>query len=459
VEDRRENMELNLFVKELFSKAQEEGFSEYEVYYVDRESLSISVYKEEVEKYNLNNSAGLSFRGKFGDRIGYSYTEILDEDAIEMLVKKAKENVLAIENNDIQFIYEGDKEYKEISTYHEELEDIPADKLINIAISMEKEAKKYCNKVESFSGCSVSYSSGKYGIINSKGLNLSNKSNLLTAYVVPIVKDLDKMYDGCGYVVAKSLNDVKPDKIAKMGVDEALSKIGGTSIASGNYKVIINNEAMVSLLSTFAGIFSGDAVQKGLSLLKDKEGEIIAADIVNLVDDPHLEDGLASVSFDDEGVATLKTYLIKNGKLNSLLHNLKTANKAGVKSTGNGFKSSYASPISVSPTNFYIEPGINSLEEMTKKINKGLIITDFAGLHSGANSITGDFSLAAKGFYIEDGIKTHPVEQITVAGNFFTLLNNIEEIGSDLKFPMSSVGSPSIVIKELSIAGEGAKNE
>ena len=73
--------------------------------------------------------------------------------------------------------------------------------------------------------------------------------------------------------------------------------------------------------------------------------------------------------------------------------------------------------------------------------------------------ITGDFSLAAKGFYIEDGIKTHPVEQITVAGNFFTLLNNIEEIGSDLKFPMSSVGSPSIVIKELSIAGEGAKNE
>ena len=452
-------MELNLFVKELFSKAQEEGFSEYEVYYVDRESLSISVYKEEVEKYNLNNSAGLSFRGKFGDRIGYSYTEILDEDAIEMLVKKAKENVLAIENNDIQFIYEGDKEYKEISTYHEELEDIPADKLINIAISMEKEAKKYCNKVESFSGCSVSYSSGKYGIINSKGLNLSNKSNLLTAYVVPIVKDLDKMYDGCGYVVAKSLNDVKPDKSAKMGVDEALSKIGGTSIASGNYKVIINNEAMVSLLSTFAGIFSGDAVQKGLSLLKDKEGEIIAADIVNLVDDPHLEDGLASVSFDDEGVATLKTYLIKNGKLNSLLHNLKTANKAGVKSTGNGFKSSYASPISVSPTNFYIEPGINSLEEMTKKINKGLIITDFAGLHSGANSITGDFSLAAKGFYIEDGIKTHPVEQITVAGNFFTLLNNIEEIGSDLKFPMSSVGSPSIVIKELSIAGEGAKNE
>lgn len=452
-------MELELFVDSLFKKASEAGFSEYEVYYVDRESLGISVYKEEVEKYNLNNSAGLSFRGKLGDRIGYSYTEILDEDAIDMLVKKAKENVSAIENNDIQFIYEGDKEYKEISTYYEALENLAPDKLINIAINMEKEAKKYCDKVESFSGCAISYSSGKYGIINSKGLNLKNKSNLLTAYVVPIVKDGENMYDGCGYVVAKSLDEIDPAKIAKMGVDEALSKIGATSIPAGNYKVIINNEAMVSLLSTFAGIFSGDAVQKGLSLLKGKEGEIIASDIVNLVDDPHLKDGLASVAFDDEGVATVKTYLIQDGKLNTLLHNLKTANKAVVKSTGNGFKASYASPISVSPTNFYIEPGVNSLEEMTKKIDKGLIITDLAGLHSGANSITGDFSLAAKGFYIENGVKTHPVEQITVAGNFFTLLTDIEEVGNDLKFPMSSVGSPSIMIKELSIAGEGSKNE
>ena len=324
---------------------------------------------------------------------------------------------------------------------------------------MEGEAKRYSDKVESFSGCVVSYSSGKYGIINSKGLNLHNKSNILTAYVVPIIKDGDNMYDGFGYVVAKSLDEVNAFEIAKMGVDEALSKIGGTSVPSGNYKVIINSDAMVSLISTFAGVFSGDAVQKGLSLLKGKEGESIASNIVNLVDDPHLENGLASVGFDDEGVATTKTYLIKDGKLENLLHNLKTANKAGVKSTGNGFKSSYASPISVSPTNMYIEPGVNSLEEMTKKIDKGLIITDFAGLHSGANSITGDFSLAAKGFYIENGVKTKPVEQITVAGNFFTLLNDIEEIGRDLKFPMSSVGSPSILVKELSIAGEGSKNE
>lgn len=451
-------MELDLFIKALFKKAQEAGFSEYEAYYVDRENLSISIYKGEVEKYNLSTSYGLSFRGKLNGKIGYSYTEILDEYAMEMLIKKAYESAKVIENDDMQFIYEGDKEYKDISTYSSGLENIPADKLISIAMDMEKECKAYSEKVDGFSGCAVSYSYGNYGIVNSKGLNLNNKSNILSAYVVPIVKDGTKMYDGFGYVVAKSLDEVNPKEIAKMGVDEAVAKIGGKAIESGNYKVIINNEAMVSLLSTFIGVFSADAVQKGLSLLADKMGEEIAAANIKLVDDPHLKDGLASVAFDDEGVATSKTYLIENGKLVSFLHNLKTAHKAGVKSTGNGFKASYASPISVSPTNLYIEPGNESLEQLLKAVGNGVMITDFAGLHSGANSITGDFSLAAKGFVIENGEKGRPVEQITVAGNFFKLLKDVDTVGSDLKFPMSSVGSPSIIVSELSVAGEGNSN-
>ncbi len=447
-------MELKVFINKLFEKAKNSGFNEYEVYYVDRESLSINVYNEEVEKYNLTTSYGLSFRGKINEKIGYSYTEILDEDAIKMLVKNAKESALAIENEDIQFIYEGDKEYKEVNTYYKALENLPADKLIDLALSMEREAKKLDDRVVSFGGCGIGYNKAKYGIINSKGLNLENKSNLLSAYVVPIIKDGENMHDGIGYITAKSLDEVNSKKLADDGVNEALSKVGGKSVPSGKYKVIINNEAMVSLLSTFAGVFSGDAAQKGLSLLKGKEGEIIASKKVTLLDDPHLEDGLASVPFDDEGVSTKKKDIIHEGKLITLLHNLKTANKGNTKSTGNGFKNSYGSPVGVSPTNLYLKNGEKSFDELLKEVGEGLIITDFAGLHSGANSITGDFSLAAKGFYIKDGKKDCPVEQITVAGNFFNLLKDIEEVGNDLKFPMSSIGSPSVKISELSVAGK-----
>ncbi|WP_195265795.1 TldD/PmbA family protein [Clostridium sp. 1001275B_160808_H3] len=447
-------MELNIFINKLFQEAKNNGFNEYEVYYVDRESLSINVYNEEVEKYNLTTSYGLSFRGKINDKIGYSYTEILDDAAIRMLIKNAKESALVIENDDVQFIYEGDKEYEEVSTYYKALENLPADKLINLALSMEKEAKILDNRVTSFGGCGIGYSKAKYGIINSKGLNLENKSNLLSAYVVPIIKNGEDMHDGMGYVTANSIDEVDPKKLAQDGINEAISRIGGKSVVSGKYKTVINNEAMVSILSTFAGVFSGDAAQKGLSLLKGKEGEIIASKKVTLLDDPHLVNGLASVPFDDEGVATKKKDIIHEGKLMTLLHNLKTANKGNTKSTGNGFKNSYASPVGVSPTNLYIQKGEKSFEDLLEEVGDGLLITEFAGLHSGANSITGDFSLAAKGFYIKDGKKDYPVEQITVAGNFFNLLKDIEEVGNDLKFPMSSIGSPSVKINGLSIAGK-----
>lgn len=447
-------MEFKDFKEKLFEEARNEGLTEFEIYFSNKESLSISIYKEEVEKYNLNKSFGISFRAKVDEKMGYSYTEIIDEDAIKMLVANAKASALSIENDDMQFIYKGDKKYSEVNSYYKELENIDAKKLIDLAIDMEKECKNCSDKVVNFIGCGISYVNVKYGLMNSKGLELTDKSNLLTAYVAPVMEIDNRKYDGFGYDTAKSIEEINPKKIAKQGVDEAMEKVGAKSIKSNKYKTVIKNEAMVSLLQAFWSVFDADSAQKGISLLKDKEGEMIASDKITLVDNPLMEDGLASVGFDDEGVATFKKSIIEEGKLTTLLHNLKTANKAGIKSTGNGFKNSYASPVSVGPTNFYLENGEKDFKELLAEVKNGVVISEFSGLHAGANSITGEFSLAAKGFMIEEGKQTFPIEQITVSGNFFKLLKDIEEVCSDIKFPMSSFGSPSVLIKELSIAGE-----
>lgn len=447
-------MDFKEFKNILFEKALNEGFENCEVYYTDGENISITVYEGEVEKYNIDKSFGLSFRGMLNGKMGYSYTEILDDKAIDMLIKSAKEAASCIESNDIQFIYEGDKNYSEVKTYSEKLENIDASKLIDIALELEKETKGYSDKVINLNACKISYSSSKNGIYNTKGLELNNKGNLLISYVIPIVEENNEKQDGIGYMIVDSMDELDTKKIAKQGVEDALSKLGGKSIPSGNYKTIIYNEAMASLLETFSDVFSAEEAQRGLSLLKGKENQCIASDIVSIIDDPLMDDGLASAPFDDEGVETFKKEIVSKGILNTLLHNLKTANKANLKTTGNGFKSSYSSPVSVEPTNFYIEKGMKTLEELMNELDEGVIITDFAGLHSGANSITGDFSLASKGFYIKDGRKIYPIDQITVAGNFFELLKNIKDIGNDLNFPISSIGSPSVVVEGLSIAGK-----
>lgn len=447
-------MDFKNFKEMLFKKAKEAGFEDCEIYYSDGESLSINIYEEKVEKYSLEKSFGVSFRGMLNGKIGYSYTETLDIEAIDMLIENAKDGALVIENEDIQFIYEGDKSYSNVKTYSEKLENIAADKMIKLAIDMEKKAKAYSDKVVNIRGCKVAYRSFNYGIYNTKGLALKNEKNLLSAYVIPIVEEDNKKYNGMGYGLVNSIDEIDPDIIAKEGVEEALSRINGKSIASGTYKAIIFNEAMASLLDSFSNIFNADKAQKGLSLLKGKEGEIIASSKLTLIDNPLLNYGLGSTPFDDEGSAAFKKEVVSKGKLITLLHNLKTANKQNVKTTGNGFKSSYSSQVGVHPSNLYIENGNNSLEDMNKDLEEGILVTDFAGLHSGTNFITGDFSLAAKGFYIKDGKKDFPIEQITVAGNFFDLLKEVEEVGNDLKFPLSNVGSPSILIKKLSIAGK-----
>ena len=146
--------------------------------------------------------------------------------------------------------------------------------------------------------------------------------------------------------------------------------------------------------------------------------------------------------------------MVENGVLKTLLHNLKTARKAGVKSTGNARKNDYASPVHVAPSNFFFKPGDKDLDDLMADMGEGLVITDVSGLHAGANPSSGDFSLLAEGYTVKDGKKDQPVDRITVAGNFYTLLKNIRAVGSDLKFTGSSVCSPSLDVGELKVAGK-----
>ena len=156
-------------------------------------------------------------------------------------------------------------------------------------------------------------------------------------------------------------------------------------------------------------------------------------------------------------MATYKKDIIKNGVLKTHLHNLKTALKDGISSTGNASKASYSSNISIDPSNLCVEPPSFSFEELLTKLGDGVVITELEGLHAGLNAVSGDFSLAASGLLIENGKVVKAVEQVTVSGNFYKMIMDIEEVGSDVKsyFPRGFLCfTPSILLKELSIAGK-----
>ena len=450
-------MDRKQFIDTLLARAKQEGFGDCEVYYSAESSFETSVFKGEILNYSVADSMGLSFRALIDGKMGYASTQVLDEDAIELLIDGARTNAGLIESEDAQFIFAGSESYAKVDACNPALEEITAAQKIEMAKALEQAALAADERVEQVQAADIVSAFEQRAIVNSKGLNVSHTSNLIGGYVGPVAKEGDRVNTAFEMFFTADASKIDLRACAEKAVREAVAGLQAESVDSGEYRVCLRNDAASSLLATFSGIFSADNAQKGLSLLKGREGEVIAADCVTIVDDPHMAGQASSTPFDAEGVATYRKNVVDGGKLTTLLHNLKTANKQGVKTTANAARASYASPVDVAPTNFYFQPGEGSLDDVLAALGDGVLIISLQGLHAGANAISGDFSLGAKGYLVEGGKIVRAVDQITVAGNFYELLKGIERVGGDLRMGApggSCFGSPSLIVSKLSIAGK-----
>ena len=443
--------------EKLVQLALDAGFEKAEVFATASDSFSVNVYEGQIEDYRVQKRAGIALRGLMNGQMGYASTEIDEESEYADLVARAKENALLLESKDVQFIYGGKEKLDWLSSNNPELNNVTAEQKIALAMEMEKACFTQDERVVRTSGCEVGTESASCVLVNSEGLHRTFENNIAYAAVSPVLAVEDGQIDGTAYKFTRDFASINAQELAKEAVEDAVRYIGAKPIPSGCIPVVFEKSAMSAILKTFAGVFSADAAQKGLSLLGDKEGTSIAADIVTVMDDPSEGLGLAGMPFDGEGVPTQKKAVIENGVLNTLLYNLKTANKAGKTSTGNASRPSYQSTVGTLPTNFYLQPGEYSPAALYEMAGNGVRIDQLMGMHSGANAISGDFSLAAKGMKIENGKLTTPVEQITISGNFYQLLKGIEAVGNDLKFGFPgacAVGAPSVLVKGLSVAGK-----
>lgn len=447
-------MDKNSFIDLVFSKAHEKNIEEFEIYFLSGKNISLKVFKGKIESFSDNQNQGISFRGKFDGKMGYSYTESFEEEDADFLINEAYENGSIIESSDEQIIYEGGGEYIPVNTYEENLKNIEIPQIENFLINLEKEAYSLDKRIKTVVVCMFGMGESERIIKNSKGISLHDRGNTAYSYISVSAEENGVVKTGSDFKVSRDFKAFDYKTLAENAVKKAAAKLDTVKPELKENICIIENTAFTSLLDSMTGIFSAEAVQKNLSLLKGKLGEKIACEKFTLIDDPHLENGEGSCSFDSEGVPTKYKELVSKGILKTYLYNLKTAKKDGVKSTGNAAKGGYKGTIGISPFNLYVKKGEVSFDELLKKMDRGVVITDFAGLHSGLNSVSGDFSLAAEGFIVENGKKGKAFNQITVAGNFFELLLNIEEIGEDMKFSLSGTGSPSVLVKNLHFSAD-----
>lgn len=440
-------MDRNAFIKDCFRLAEERGFESSQLYFKSSKAFTLKVIDSELGGFDLSETASVSFKGIYGGKMGRCSSEIIDETTAKFLVDKAYEAALYIEDEDEVFIYEGDEAYPELALYNESLDRVSLDEKIDYVLRLEKDclAEEGVAKLQE-----VSYSehASESRIVNSLGLDIAERGNLATVLIYGTGEKDGKTYTAFHLDYG---NDY--DKLLAKGTDKAFARklreqFGAEQIASGAYKAVLSPDASSSLLMAFSSMFSAEAVQKDLSLLKGRLDEKIASDLIHIIDNPHLEDGLGSLSFDTDGVATKNKTVVDGGVLRTFLHNLKTAKKDGVKSTGN------AAGSGVSPSNFYIAGGNMSEEALLAEIKDGIYIRNFEGLHAGTNSISGDFSLQSDGALIEDGRLTKPFSQVVISGNYLDVLKDCYLLGSNLEFPDGAFGSPSLGLRELKLAGK-----
>ena len=441
-------MEVKAFVDRVLAAAKAAGIDPAEVSVSAEEAFKTRVRKGAMEDYQVSDRVNLVLRGRVNGRIGTASTRAFDEESIDMLVRGVIECAGLIETDEQDEILPPDAHYGEVVNCRPELGDVSAEKKIALSMEIDRRIGAADPRVEP-QHTVVAYADATQTLRNTLGLDLVHRSNMVYAYAGALAREGERAATGGKLLWGYDMEAVDAEAVAREATQEALGKLHAGRMKSGSYPVVIRAGAMADLLSTFSGVFSADNAQKGLSLLAGREGDTIASAQVTLVDDPLMPWGLGSCPFDREGAATYKKNVIENGVLTTLLHNRKTAKKAGVRTTGNAAGSGR-----VAPSNLFLLPGEATEEALLEHMGDGLYLTEVSGLHAGANPVSGDFSLLSCGYEVKDGKKVRAVEQFTVAGNFYQLLADVLEVGDNLLFDGSPIGSPSVRVKALSVAGE-----
>jgi PmbA protein len=312
-----------------------------------------------------------------------------------------------------------------------------------------EEAGKAVKGVSKSGGASASAGIGGMVLLTSHGFSgayLGSRHSVAMQAIAGEGTGMETDYDFSSTLHAADLD--APEKIGRTAGEKAVAKLNPRKVSTKKVPVVFDWSVAGSIVGHLTSAINGAAVARKTSFLKEKLGEKIFASGIHIIDDPLRVRGLRSRPFDAEGVAGRRMALIEDGVLKTWLLDSATARELDLKSTGHASRSASSTP-SPGPTNLHLEPGSLSPQELMADIGDGFYVTDLIG--SGANMVTGDYSRGAAGFWIENGERTYPVSEVTIAGNLLDIFRSLKP-ANDLQFRYGT-NAPTVRLEGLTIAG------
>jgi PmbA protein len=426
-----------------------------EAYAEEERRTEVSALRGEVEGMTFAESRGVGVRVIRDERLGYAWAADPTEDEVRAAVTAARQNAALAEPDPSNGLPEAVAVEPMPELFRAESAAITADDKVRMALDLERYTVARDPRVTKVDLSQVGDEVSRVAVASTMGVDLAYERTDAWVVAVTLAVEGDDTQTGFSFTIARGLDQLAWEPIADEAVDRAVQMLGAAKPETAKVPVILDPFAASNFLGVLAGALNADNVLKGRSLFADMVGQEVGAPAFTLLDDGRRADGPGACPFDGEGVPSGRTELFTGGVLNGFLHSTYTARRAGngQRSTGNAKRGGYKGAPGVGTSNFFVEAGDRSFDALLAEAGGGVLIMDVSGVHSGANPISGEFSVGATGRRIgADGSLGEPLREMTIASTLPEMLQGVRAVGNDLRF-FSSVGTPSILIGEMTLAG------
>lgn len=427
---------------------------EVEAFVAHERETEIRAYEGEVESLTSAESQGIGVRVVTGGRQGYAYAGTLEEQALRETFEEARDNAAFAERDEFNGLAGPDGvDPADLDLFDASLASFSTDDKVALAIELERATRAADPRISGIESAEYVDTIYESAVATSTGITSSSRETgcYLSAY--SLAEADGETQTGFGFSIGRGPGSLDPAKAAGDAAERATRLLGSVKPDTGRVTVVLDPWVTAQMLGIIGHTLTGDAVQRGRSLFAGREGEQVAVADVVLVDDATDPAAFTASMVDGEGLATRRTSLIEGGVLRGFLHNSYSARRGATSSTGSAVRGGFKGAPGVGAQALALRPGTKSQAELIAGVDDGLLVQGVAGLHSGVNPVSGDFSTGAEGIRIRKGELAEPVRELTIASTIQRLLLDITGIGSDLEWlPMSAAGV-TVVVDDVTMSG------
>ncbi|MGI9019334.1 MAG: TldD/PmbA family protein [Solirubrobacterales bacterium] len=424
----------------------------------DSVGREIRIFDGEVESLTEAGERGLGVRAWIEGRVGFAYGTDLSDEGVERIAGDAVEAARVSDADEFAAAPEPVGHSAEAGDFYDaQVAATPTEVKVGIAKAIERSAREADGRVVAVETTVYVDEEERSALRSSRGVGGSHEATFAYAYLQAIAEENGSKQTGLGFGLGRSPIALDPQAIGREAAERSVQLLGASKPRSRICPVVLDPTVAASFTGFIGGVLCADAVQRGRSPFAGRLGERIASDAFALTDDGLDPEGMASAPVDAEGLARTSTALIDEGRLETYLHDSYTARRegGGQASTASASRAGYRSAPSVSTSNLIIAPGTAGLDELFAQAGDGVYITDVAGLHSGVNPVSGQFSVGASGVLIEGGELTAAATEFTIASDLVAMLSAVRAAGSEARWvPFGgSVKAPPLLIAEMTVGG------